>query len=145
MSTKEYLDAESFVAGVVTIVTEFAILVRLRQRSRIQWYYHVFPFANGVLLLTCIPNPNDVAMRILSFALTIVTSMNVYNTLIPNVDSTYKYMIVEQPTIVQDILLPRYTTEFYPWGACLQFAYSLMVLAHVWAQSLHLAHTLQQM
>lgn len=138
------LQLESLVSGVGIVATEGVIYAKLRRLKRVQWSYHAVPTAHGVLVLLSLMWPDNIELHTFSFAVVVATSLNVYNTLIPHVYSTLPYMIVDQSTVVEDILVPRYRPEFLPWGAVAQFAYSLMVLLHVGAQSVIFAHALRK-
>lgn len=144
------LDVEAVVSGLFILATEVYIVVRLARTGRVQWSYHLVPTAHGACLLWAVAAPGWLELQVTAFALATVTTLNVYNTWIPQVVTTVDHMVLDQspqatPTLVFDLLLPRYRPSFAPWGYVLQFLYSCMMLMHVAFRSAAFAHVLRAM
>lgn len=141
-------DIEALVAAIGIAGTEIYIILDLAKKNRVQFSYHLFPIAHAILLMESVRDSHILETQVLTFAISLVTTLNVYNTWIPHTISTSKYMEIDltpphNEKLLYDLLLPRYTSEFRPWGYLAQFAYSLMVLTHVIFRCFAFAHAIR--
>lgn len=123
--------AEAIVAGVGTLLSEVYISYVLYKRGRLLYYYHVFPIATSILIIASGIDTFNVPLSLASTFLTACTCLNFYNTYYVHVVLMEKYVKPLPPLLrVRDVFLPKYISEFYPWGPFLMLIYSLAVAFH---------------
>ena len=141
-------DIEALVSAIGIALSEVYIISFLVKSNRVQYAYHLFPLAHALLLLESVRTPHALETQVLTFAVSLATTLNVYNTWIPHTITSSRYMEVDlspphHEKLVYDLLLPRYTRNFSPWGYLLQVSYSLVVFTHVAFRSFAFAHAIR--
>lgn len=86
---------EALVAAFGIALSEVYIISMLVKSNRVQYAYHLFPLLHALLLLEWVRTPRALETQVLTFAVSLATTLNVYNTWIPRTITSRRYMEVD--------------------------------------------------
>lgn len=128
------VQTEAFLAGVAACFFEAWIWWQLVRSGRALHYYHLYPLVAGAALIGSAYYPTHLPLATTATLLSVASGINVYNTFYVHVVMLRAYV---QPPVLdgdanvfRELFLPKYTSNFFPWGVVAQYAWSILIAGH---------------